>query len=116
MVYFIGVEFFVNLVGELLLFFFVVDLKEKVKVLFVNVQGVLEQYCVKEEQKMVIEFRYRFYKLLSENGFMVECCVVDVKKFIRSGNYEEVIEEFVVLMKIGFGGFKYFQRYDWLFL
>ncbi|KAK4651692.1 Glycosyl phosphatidyl inositol anchor synthesis [Podospora pseudocomata] len=116
MAYLIGVEFPANSVGELPLPFLAADLKEKAKASLVNAQGVLEQYRVKEEQKMATELRYRPYKPLSENGLTAERRVADVKKLIRSGNYEEAIEESAALMKIGLGGLKYLQRYDWLFL
>lgn len=116
MAYLIGVEFPANSVGELPLPFLAADLKEKAKASLVNAQCVLEQYRVKEEQKMATELRYRPYKPLSENGLTAERRVADVKKLIRSGNYEEAIEESAALMKIGLGGLKYLQRYDWLFL
>ncbi|KAK4176012.1 Phosphatidylinositolglycan class N-domain-containing protein [Triangularia setosa] len=116
MAYLVGVEFPANSVGELPLSFLAADLKEKAQASLVNAQGILEQYRVKEEQKMATELKYRPYKPLSENGLTSERRVAIIKKLIQTGSYEEAIEESAALMKIGLGGLKYLQRYDWLFL
>ncbi|KAK4204838.1 Phosphatidylinositolglycan class N-domain-containing protein [Triangularia verruculosa] len=116
MAYLVGVEFPANSVGELPLSFLAADLKEKAQASLVNAQGILEQYRVKEEQKMATELKYRPYRPLSEGGLTAERRVADIKKLIEGGNYEEAIEESAALMKIGLGGLKYLQRYDWLFL
>ncbi|KAK4193829.1 GPI ethanolamine phosphate transferase [Podospora australis] len=116
MAYLVGVEFPANSVGELPLSFLSADLKEKAQASLVNAQGILEQYRVKEEQKMATELRYRPFKPLSEDGLTLERRVADIQKLIDAGNYEEAIEESAALMKVGLGGMRYLQTYDWLFL
>ncbi|KAK4230054.1 Phosphatidylinositolglycan class N-domain-containing protein [Podospora fimiseda] len=116
MAYLIGTEFPANSVGELPLSYIAAGLKEKAQAALVNVQGILEQYRVKEEQKKSTEMRYRPFKPLSENGLTPERRVADIQKLIDSGSYEEAIEESDALMQVGLSGMRYLQTYDWLFL
>lgn len=116
MAYLIGTEFPANSVGELPLPFIAASLKDKAQAALVNVQGILEQYRVKEEQKKNTEVRYRPFKPLSDNGLSPERRVADIQKLIDNGNFEEAIEESDALMQIGLSGMRYLQTYDWLFL
>ncbi|KAK4210417.1 Phosphatidylinositolglycan class N-domain-containing protein [Rhypophila decipiens] len=116
MAYLVGVDFPANSVGELPLSFLAADIQEKAKASLVNAQGILEQYRVKEEKKKATELRYRPYRPLSDNGLSPERRVADIKQLIEAGHYEEAIEESAALMKVGLGGLRYLQTYDWLFL
>lgn len=116
MAYLAGVEFPANSVGELPLSFLTADLKEKAEASLVNARGVLEQYRVKEEKKKATELRYRPYMPLSGEGLEPESRVAHIRQLIESGSYEEAIEESAALMKVGLGGLRYLQTYDWLFL
>ncbi|KAK4462805.1 Phosphatidylinositolglycan class N-domain-containing protein [Cladorrhinum samala] len=116
MAYLIGTEFPANSVGELPLPFIAASLKDKAQAALVNVQGILEQYRVKEEQKKNTEVRYRPFKPLSDNGLTPERRVADIQKLIDNGNFEEAIEESDALMQVGLSGMRYLQTYDWLFL
>ncbi|KAL2157486.1 hypothetical protein VTH06DRAFT_6037 [Thermothelomyces fergusii] len=116
MAYLIGAEFPANSVGELPLTFLAAGMKEKAEALLVNTQGILEQYRVKEEKKKATELRYRPYEPLSAEGLDAESRVSHIRKLIDAGSYEEAIEESAALMKIGLGGLRYLQTYDWLFL
>jgi phosphatidylinositol glycan class N len=116
MAYLVGVEFPANSVGELPLSYLTADLGEKAEASLVNAQGVLEQYRVKEEKKKATELKYRPYKPLSDPGLDPESRVAHIRQLIDTGNYEEAIEESAALMKVGLGGLRYLQTYDWLFL
>jgi phosphatidylinositol glycan class N len=116
MAYLIGTELPANSVGELPLSYLAASLKEKAEASLVNAQGILEQYRVKEEKKKATELRYRPYAPLSENGQDAESRVAHIRKLIDSGLYEEAIEESTALLKVGLGGLRYLQTYDWLFL
>jgi phosphatidylinositol glycan class N len=116
MSYLVGTEFPANSVGELPLSFLTADLKEKAEASLVNAQGILEQYRVKEEKKKLTELRYRPYKPLSDEGLEPERRVAHIRQLIEAGSYEEAIEESAALMKVGLGGLRYLQTYDWLFL
>jgi phosphatidylinositol glycan class N len=116
MSYLVGTEFPANSVGELPLSFLTADLKEKAEASLVNAQGILEQYRVKEEKKKLTELRYKPYKPLSDEGLEPERRVAHIRQLIEAGSYEEAIEESAALMKVGLGGLRYLQTYDWLFL
>jgi len=116
MAYLIGVEFPANSVGELPLSYIAADLKGKAEAALVNAQSILEQYRVKEEKKKASELRYRPYSPLSHEGQDSASRVAAIRKLIEAGSYEEAIEESAALMKIGLGGLRYLQTYDWLFL
>ncbi|KAI8961599.1 GPI ethanolamine phosphate transferase 1 [Daldinia sp. FL1419] len=117
MAYLIGVEFPANSVGELPLPYLSADIKEKAEASLVNAQEILEMYKVKENSKKATEIRYRPYEPLSEeSGSSPESRVASIRKLIDNGNFEEAIEESAALMKIGLGGMRYLQTYDWLFL
>ncbi|KAL2172034.1 hypothetical protein VTG60DRAFT_771 [Thermothelomyces hinnuleus] len=116
MAYLIGAEFPANSVGELPLSFLTAGLKEKAEASLVNTQGILEQYRVKEEKKKATELRYRPYGPLSAEGLDAESRVAHIRQLIDAGSYEEAIEESAALMKVGLGGLRYLQTYDWLFL
>ncbi|KAL1841831.1 hypothetical protein VTJ49DRAFT_6508 [Mycothermus thermophilus] len=116
MAYLIGTEFPANSVGELPLSYLTGSLKEKAEASLVNAQGILEQYRVKEEKKKATELRYRPYEPLSENGQDAESRVAHIRQLIDAGHYEEAIEESAALLKVGLGGLRYLQTYDWLFL
>ncbi|KAK3334247.1 LOW QUALITY PROTEIN: GPI ethanolamine phosphate transferase 1 [Neurospora tetraspora] len=116
MSYLVGVEFPANSVGELPLSYLAADIKEKAEASLVNVQGILEQYRVKEEKKKATELKYRPYQPFGDNGLSPERRVADIRQLIDAGRYEEAIEESAALMKVGLGGLRYLQTYDWLFL
>lgn len=116
MAYLVGTEFPANSVGELPLSFLTADLKQKAEASLVNAQGILEQYRVKEETKKATELKYRPYKFLSDEGLEPESRVAQIRQLIESGRYEEAIEESAALLKVGLGGLRYLQTYDWLFL
>ncbi|EGO59502.1 hypothetical protein NEUTE1DRAFT_79667 [Neurospora tetrasperma FGSC 2508] len=116
MSYLVGVEFPANSVGELPLSYLAADIKEKAEASLVNVQGILEQYRVKEEKKKATELKYRPYQPFGENGLSPERRVAEIRQLIDAGRYEEAIEESAALMKVGLGGLRYLQTYDWLFL
>ncbi|KAK0722153.1 Phosphatidylinositolglycan class N-domain-containing protein [Lasiosphaeria miniovina] len=116
MAYLVGVEFPVNSVGELPLPFLAADPAEKAEASLVNAQTILEQYLVKEEKKKATELRYRPYRALSNNDQTPDHRVAAIRQLINAGNYEEAIEESAALIKIGLGGLRYLQTYDWLFL
>ncbi|KAJ4300245.1 Glycosyl phosphatidyl inositol anchor synthesis [Collariella sp. IMI 366227] len=116
MAYLVGTEFPANSVGELPLSFLTADLKEKAEASLINARGILEQYRVKEERKKDTELRYRPYGPLSEEGLEPDARVAHIQQLIEAGSYEEAIEESAALMKIGLGGLRYLQTYDWLFL
>jgi phosphatidylinositol glycan class N len=116
MAYLAGTEFPANSVGELPLSFLTASLKEKAEASLVNAQGILEQYRVKEESKKLTELRYRPYEPLSDEGLATESRVAHIRQLIESGSYEEAIEESAALLKVGLGGLRYLQTYDWLFL
>lgn len=116
MAYLAGTEFPANSVGELPLSFLTAGLKEKAEASLVNAQGILEQYRVKEEGKKLTELRYRPYEPLSDEGMATESRVAHIRQLIETGSYEEAIEESAALLKVGLGGLRYLQTYDWLFL
>lgn len=116
MAYLAGTEFPANSVGELPLSFLTAGLKEKAEASLVNAQGILEQYRVKEESKKLTELRYRPYEPLSNEGLATESRVAHIRQLIETGSYEEAIEESAALLKVGLGGLRYLQTYDWLFL
>lgn len=116
MAYLVGVEFPANSVGELPLSYLTADLREKAEASLVNTRGILEQYRVKEDKKKATELRYRPYKPFSEDGADPESRVAHIRQLIDAGSYEEAIEESAALMKVGLGGLRYLQTYDWLFL
>ncbi|GAB1319051.1 Glycosyl phosphatidyl inositol anchor synthesis [Madurella fahalii] len=116
MAYLVGVEFPANSVGELPLSFLTADLKEKAEASLVNAQGILEQYRVKEDKKMATGLQYRPYKPFSDEGLDPDSRVAHIRQLIEAGSYEEAIEESAALMKVGLGGLRYLQTYDWLFL
>ncbi|KAH6856475.1 Phosphatidylinositolglycan class N-domain-containing protein [Chaetomium sp. MPI-CAGE-AT-0009] len=116
MAYLAGTEFPANSVGELPLSFLTASLKEKAEASLVNAQGILEQYRVKEESKKLTELRYRPYEPLSDERLAAESRVAHIQQLIEAGSYEEAIEESAALLKVGLGGLRYLQTYDWLFL
>ena len=116
MAYLVGLEFPTNSVGELPLSYLDADIREKAEASLVNVQGILEQYRIKEEKKKATELRYRPYGPLSDDGLTPEQRLADIRQLIEAGNHEEAIEELAALMKVGLGGLRYLQTYDWLFL
>ena len=116
MAFLVGVEFPANSVGELPMSFLAADLKEKAEASLVNARGILEQYRVKEEKKKETELRYRPYHPLSDEGLDPESRLAHIRQLIEAGSYEEAIEESAALMKVGLGGLRYLQTYDWLFL
>jgi phosphatidylinositol glycan class N len=116
MAYLVGVEFPANSVGELPLSYLSAGIKEKAEAYLVNVQGILEQYRVKEEKKKSSELRYRPYGPLSDNELSAQHRVDDIRQLIAAGKHEEAIEESAALIKVGLEGLRYLQTYDWLFL
>ncbi|KAK0636892.1 GPI ethanolamine phosphate transferase 1 [Bombardia bombarda] len=117
MSYLAGVEFPANSVGELPLSYLAANIRDKAEASLVNAQCILEQYRVKEEHKKATELRYRPYRALSEDhGLGARSRVADIRQLIDAGSYEEAIEESAALMKVGLGGLRYLQTYDWMFL
>lgn len=116
MAYVAGLEFPVNSVGELPLTYIAGDQKEKADAAFVNAQGIMEMYRVKEEQKRSIELRYRSYAPLGGEQNSVEHRVADIRRLIEAEQYTEAIRKSQDLLTLGLQGLRYLQTYDWLFL
>lgn len=116
MAYVAGLEFPVNSVGELPLAYIAGDQKEKAEAAFVNAQGVMEMYRVKEGQKRSTELKYRPYAPLGGEQHSVEHRVADIRRFIEAEQYTEAIRKSQDLLTLGLQGLRYLQTYDWLFL
>ena len=116
MAYLAGLDFPVNSVGELPLAYVAGDLKEKAEAALANAKGVLEMYRVKEEQKKANELRYKGYAALGDEQHSVEHRVVDIRKAIDQGQFQQAITMSQDLLHLGLDGLRYLQTYDWLFL
>ena len=116
MAYLAGLEFPVNSVGELPLAYIAGDQKEKAEAAFVNAQGIMEMYRVKEEQKRSTELKYKPYAPLGDREHSVEHRVAEIRQVIGAEQYEEAIEKSQDLLELGLQGLRYLQTYDWLFL
>lgn len=116
MAYVAGLEFPVNSVGELPLAYIAGDQKEKAEAAFVNAQGIMEMYRVKEEQKRSTELRYRPYAPLGDEVHSVEHRVAGIRGLIEAEKYEDAIRKSQDLLGLGLQGLRYLQTYDWLFL
>lgn len=117
MAYLVGIPFPVNSVGELPLAYLNADATKKAKALLVNAKEILEMYHVKEEQKKATELHYRPFSAFGgaeENS--VENRIASITKLIDSGHAEDAIQQCTELIKLGLGGLRYLQTYDWLFL
>ena len=116
MAYLAGLEFPVNSVGELPLAYIAGDQKEKAEAAFVNAQGIIEMYRVKEEQKRTSELKYRPYAPLGDEEHSVEHRMAEIRRVIEAEQYDEAIEKSQDLIELGLQGLRYLQTYDWLFL
>lgn len=116
MAYVAGLEFPVNSVGELPLAYIAGNQKEKAEAAFVNAQGIMEMYRVKEEQKRSTELKYRPYAPLGDEQHSVEHRVAEIRRVIEAEQYEKAIKKTHDLLDLGLRGLRYLQTYDWLFL
>ena len=116
MAYLAGLDFPVNSVGELPLAYVSGDPKEKAEAALANAKGVLEMYRVKEEQKKANELRYKGYAALGDEQSSVEHRVVEIRKAIDQGQFQQAITMSQDLLHLGLDGLRYLQTYDWLFL
>lgn len=116
MAYLIGTEFPANSVGELPLSYLAADSKEKAEASFVNAQGILEMYRVKEEKKAATQLRFKPYSPLSDEGSTPDQRLSRIRDLIDAGKHEEAVEETDALMSLALEGMRYLQTYDWLFL
>lgn len=116
MAYLAGLAYPVNSVGELPLAYLSRGLKEQAEAAFVNAQGILEMYQLKEYQKRSAELRYRPYGALGDDKRSVEHRTSSIRSHIDAERYDEAIVETKELIKIGLEGLRYLQTYDWLFL
>ena len=116
MAYLAGLEFPVNSVGELPLSYLSADRAAKSEAFLANARGILDMYRVKEERKKATELRFRPFKAMAgrenspEHRFSVIRALIDLER------YDEAIKETAALVKLGLGGLRYLQTYDWLFL
>lgn len=116
MAYLAGLEFPVNSVGKLPLDFIDATPNEKAKAALANVQGVLEMYHVKEEQKRSSTLRYTPYGPFGEPDRSPDAQVSAIRKLIARQRYDEAIRRSSELLDEALGGLRYLQTYDWLFL
>ena len=116
MAYLAGVNFPVNSVGELPLAYVAGEPKEKAEAALANARGVLEMYKVKEEQKKANELRYKAYGPLADEQHSVDHRVMEIRREIDQGNFQQAIVMSQELLHTGLDGLRYLQRYDWLFL
>ena len=116
MAYLAGLEFPVNSVGELPLDYVAGDAWEQAEAALVNVQGILEIYRVKEEQKRATEFRYKPYPAFGDEKRSIDHRIDSIRSSIEVGDYEIAIQQSRDLLKLGLEGLRYLQTYDWLFL
>ncbi|MCJ1284548.1 Glycosyl phosphatidyl inositol anchor synthesis [Xylographa opegraphella] len=116
MAYLAGLEFPVNSVGELPLDYLSGNVPEQAEAALVNVQGILEIYRVKEEQKRATEFKYKPYPAFADEEHSIDHRIDSIRSSIESGDYEEAIHQSRELLKLGLEGLRYLQTYDWLFL
>ncbi|KFA73632.1 hypothetical protein S40288_02611 [Stachybotrys chartarum IBT 40288] len=116
MAYLVGVDFPVNSVGKLPLSYLAASIKEKAEASFVNAQEILEMYRVKEEKKSATQVQFKPFQPLGQENGTPDDRVSAIEKLIKSGQYEEAIEEADALIGIALDGLRYLQTYDWLFL
>ncbi|EEP77820.1 hypothetical protein UREG_02669 [Uncinocarpus reesii 1704] len=116
MAYLVGLEFPVNSVGKLPLDYIDGTPKEKAKAALANVQGVLEMYHVKEEQKRSSTLRYQPYGPFAESDRSPDAQISAIQELIARKKYEDAIARSSELLEEALGGFRYLQTYDWLFL
>ncbi|MCJ1294354.1 Glycosyl phosphatidyl inositol anchor synthesis [Xylographa carneopallida] len=116
MAYLAGLEFPVNSVGELPFDYLSGSTWEQAEAALVNVQGILEIYRVKEEQKRATEFNYKPYPAFASEEHSIDHRIDSIRSLIESGNYENAIQASRDLLKLGLEGLRYLQTYDWLFL
>lgn len=116
MAYLAGLEFPVNSVGKLPLSYIEAAPHEKAKAALANVQGVLEMYHVKEEQKRFSTLRYKPYGPFAEPSQSPEAQVSTIRNLIAQKRYDVAIARSSELLDEALGGLRYLQTYDWLFL
>ncbi|WEW59340.1 Glycosyl phosphatidyl inositol anchor synthesis [Emydomyces testavorans] len=116
MAYLAGLEFPVNSVGKLPLDYIDATPKEKARAALANVQGVLEMYHVKEEQKRSSALRYKPYGPFANPHRSPASQISAIRKLIAKKKYEEAINRSSDLLDDALDGLRYLQTYDWLFL
>ena len=116
MAYLVGLEFPVNSVGQLPLPYVAGGRGEQAEAAFVNAQGILEMYRVKEEQKRATELRYKPFAAFGTRGGSVQERLFRIRQLLDEGSYDTSIEESHELSQLGLSGLRYLQTYDWLFL
>lgn len=116
MAYLAGLEFPVNSVGELPLSYLSGDPKEKAEAALANVKGVLEMYRVKEERRRNVELRYRPFPPLGDGEHSVHHRMAEIRTAIDQRQFSIAIAKSQELLRLGLGGLRYLQTYDWFFL
>lgn len=116
MAYLAGLDFPANSVGELPLAYIDADEEEKALAALANVQGVLEMYHVKEEQKKAASLHFRPYAPFTEPHRSPGSQINAIIRLIEKGKYEQAITRSYELLHEGLEGLRYLQTYDWLFL
>lgn len=116
MAYLAGLDFPVNSVGQVPLSYIDGTPKEKALAALANVQGVLEMYKVKEEQKRAVTLAYKAYGPLGDEEHSPEHRIAEISDLIANGKYEESIAKSSDLLLVALEGLRYLQTYDWLFL
>jgi GPI ethanolamine phosphate transferase 1 len=116
MAYLAGLEFPTNSEGKLPLSYIAAGPAEQAEAAFVNAQGILEMYRVKEEEKKATELNFKPYSAFGMANSSIESRIASVRTLIEQGDYEKSIAQSHDLLHLGLEGLRYLQTYDWLFL
>ncbi|KAK2760236.1 Glycosyl phosphatidyl inositol anchor synthesis [Arachnomyces sp. PD_36] len=116
MSYLAGLDYPVNSVGQVPLSYIDGTPEEKALAALANVQGVLEMYNVKEDQKRSVTIGYKPYGLFGDEEHSPEHRVAEISTLITEGKYDESIAKSSELLVLALEGLRYLQTYDWLFL
>ncbi|GMM28633.1 mannose-ethanolamine phosphotransferase [Martiniozyma asiatica (nom. inval.)] len=126
MSYLIGIDYPVNNVGQLPLNFINHSEELKIKGLFSNCKSLLEQYIVKEEEVMSIQFNFKSFpkfeiKSIAHYKMEIENLIAKIKNnSILDFQIEEIEIETIKLIQnfnnVILEGLDYLQKYNWLML
>ncbi|SCW03176.1 LAFE_0G04632g1_1 [Lachancea fermentati] len=120
MAYLIGVDYPANSVGELPLAYINNTEEAKLKALYNNAKGILEQYLVKESEVVDSQFHYKKYSKFDEKPhwqYLQE--IEDLIEKIANGASElepHAIKLTEELMKVTLEGLHYLTTYNWRFI